>query len=53
MPDNTIDTRTNPDELGDLVAPWDRFLNEEPDAFYDLSEEEQRNAKANFPLLCP
>ena len=51
--DGTIDTRTDPDELGDLVAPWDRFMEGEPDAFFDLSHEDQVHARLEFPLLCP
>lgn len=51
--DGTISTRTDPDELGDLVAPWDRFLEGDTDAFFDLNNDDQVRARLEFPLMCP
>ena len=38
-----IDTRTNPDELGDEVAPFDAWLNGDLD-YADLSDEDKKAA---------
>ena len=51
MPD-VIDPRTNPDELGDLADPWQRFLDGEI-SFDDLPAESQQYVREHFPELAP
>jgi len=43
--DGTIDTRTNPDELGDTVDPYEAWMNGDID-YEDLSDEDKRAADA-------
>lgn len=42
-----IDTRTNPDEEGDLVDAWEQFLNGDL-PFEELDPEDQARARKAF-----